>query len=94
MLVTMPGTDTNVTPEIDVPIMPNATMYQGDFLLPRKKALLPSFFLPVMNETSSSRAKYPAIMARMVYSESIVYRLLFCVKSKLFLFRTFARYVK
>ena len=56
---------------MDVPIMPNATMYHGDFLLPRKKALLPSFLLPVMNETSSSSRKYPAIMVIMVYSESI-----------------------
>lgn len=35
---TVPGTDTKVTPDRDVPIIPKATIYQGDDLLPRKKA--------------------------------------------------------
>jgi hypothetical protein len=38
--VTMPGTLTNVTPEMLAPTMPNATMYHGDFRSPRKKTLL------------------------------------------------------
>ena len=36
MLVTMPGTLTNVTPEIEAPIIPKATIYQGDLLFARK----------------------------------------------------------
>ena len=33
--VTIPGTLTKVTPEMDAPIMPNATIYHGDWRLPR-----------------------------------------------------------
>ena len=36
MLATIPGTLTKVTPEIEAPIMPKATIYQGDLLLARK----------------------------------------------------------
>ena len=36
----MPGTDTNVTPEIEVPTIAIATTGQGDRPLPRKKSLL------------------------------------------------------
>ena len=36
----MPGTDTNVTPEIEVPTMAIATTGQGERPLPRKKSLL------------------------------------------------------
>ena len=54
--ITMPGTDTKVTPEIEAPIMPKATIYHGDFLLALKKALL-SAPLPVILLTMSSRAK-------------------------------------
>ncbi|GAH25059.1 unnamed protein product, partial [marine sediment metagenome] len=35
-----PGTEINVTPERDAPIIPKETIYQGDFLFPRKKAAL------------------------------------------------------
>ena len=35
---TMPGTDTKVTPEIDAPIMPKETIYQGDLFSPLKNA--------------------------------------------------------
>jgi hypothetical protein len=34
---TNPGTDINVTPESEVPIIPKATTYHGDFLLAMKK---------------------------------------------------------
>ena len=34
MLLTMPGTLTKVTPEMLAPIIPKATIYHGDFLLP------------------------------------------------------------
>lgn len=37
---TMPGTLTKVMPEMLAPIMPNATMYQGDRWLPRKNVSL------------------------------------------------------
>jgi hypothetical protein len=44
--ITMPGTDTNVMPEILAPTIPNATIYQGDLRLPLKNASLLDF-LPV-----------------------------------------------
>jgi hypothetical protein len=30
ILVTIPGTDTKVTPDIEAPIIPKATIYHGD----------------------------------------------------------------
>ena len=44
-LVHIPGTEIKVTPESAVPIIPNATKYQGDFLFALKKVslLLPDF---------------------------------------------------
>ena len=35
--ITMPGTETKVMPDTLAPIMPKATIYHGDRLLPRKK---------------------------------------------------------
>jgi hypothetical protein len=46
---THPGTEINETPEIDAPIMPNATKYQGDFRFPIKNVELLAFF-PVTYE--------------------------------------------
>ncbi|MNL65806.1 hypothetical protein D3C87_1901900 [compost metagenome] len=40
MFTTAPGTDTNVTPESEVPIIPNATRYQGDCRLAVKNVLV------------------------------------------------------
>ena len=40
MLITIPGTDTKETPEMEAPTMPNATIYHGDCRLPRKKVSL------------------------------------------------------
>ena len=37
---TMPGTETKVTPEMEAPTMPNATMYQGERRLARKNVSL------------------------------------------------------
>ena len=37
---TVPGTDTNVTPDREVPIIPNATSIQFELLLPIKKESL------------------------------------------------------
>ena len=34
-LATIPGTETKVIPEIEAPIIPNATIYHGECLLPR-----------------------------------------------------------
>ena len=45
-----PGTDINVTPDKEVPTIPNATMYHLESLLPVKKLLLLSSF-PVRYET-------------------------------------------
>ena len=42
-----PGTEINVTPESDAPIMPKATKYQGEELLALKNVLLSADF-PVM----------------------------------------------
>ena len=30
VFITIPGTDTKVTPDIEAPTIPNATIYQGD----------------------------------------------------------------
>jgi len=54
---TQPGTEINVTPESDALIIPNATIYQGDFLLPRKKDSLLAFLL-VKYEIEISSKKY------------------------------------
>ena len=40
MWLTIPGTETNVTPEIDAPIIPNATIYHGERLFAKKKVAL------------------------------------------------------
>jgi len=37
---TMPGTETKVTPEMEAPTMPKATMYQGERRLARKNVSL------------------------------------------------------
>ena len=59
MTVTIPGTETKVTPEMEVPIIPKATIYHGDFLLPVKKAALEAsdWRREVRNEMKSSSAK-------------------------------------
>ncbi|MPN59947.1 hypothetical protein SDC9_207670 [bioreactor metagenome] len=40
----MPGTETKVTPEMEVPIIATATTYHLEDLLARKKASLPDPF--------------------------------------------------
>ena len=51
---TCPGMEINVTPEIEVPIMPKATRNQGEVLLAVKKVWL-SFFLDVTLAIMSKR---------------------------------------
>ena len=51
-----PGTDMNVTPDKEVPTIPNATIYHLEFLLPVKKILLLSSF-PVIYETANNTIK-------------------------------------
>jgi hypothetical protein len=58
MFPTVPGTETKVTPESEVPIMPNATSIQFEFLLPMKKDSLVAF-LAVYMATPNKRIKYP-----------------------------------
>ena len=41
----MPGTETKVTPDMDVPIIPKATKNHGDFFPPIKKVSLSLFRL-------------------------------------------------
>jgi hypothetical protein len=53
---THPGTDINVTPDKDAPIIPKATMYQGDCLSPLKKEALLSDF-PVIKEIPTNIKK-------------------------------------
>jgi hypothetical protein len=55
---TVPGTETNVTPLSEVPIMPKATNIQLEFLLPMKKESLLEF-RDVYQATISRIAKYP-----------------------------------
>jgi hypothetical protein len=55
-LPTSPGTEIKVTPEMVVPTIPKATMYQGDFRLPVKKDSV-SAFLDVNQETTINMRK-------------------------------------
>jgi hypothetical protein len=57
-LPTVPGTDTNVTPDRDVPIIPNATNTQFELRFPIKKVSLVAF-LDVYAATPSRTKKYP-----------------------------------
>jgi len=66
MLLTIPGTETNVTPEREVPIIPMATITHGDCLFPKKKASFPLFFLPVIQAIRSSTAKYKISISRII----------------------------
>ena len=59
----------NVTPESEVPIIPKATMYQGDSLLPKKNDSFPSFF-PVNREITERNKKY-TIIHSIIYMEFI-----------------------
>ena len=62
---TMPGTETNVTPDIAEPIMAKATTYHDCLRLPLKNPAL-SDFLPVNHEMRSTTAKYAAMVMMMV----------------------------
>jgi hypothetical protein len=55
---TVPGTETNVTPDNEVPIIPNATSIQLEFLLPIKKESLFEF-REVYQATANNNKKYP-----------------------------------
>jgi hypothetical protein len=57
-LPTVPGTLTNVTPESEVPIIPNATSIQFEFRLPIKKESLLEL-REVYHATISNKTKYP-----------------------------------
>jgi hypothetical protein len=59
----MPGTETNVTPDMLEPIMANATTYHRDRRLPTKKPAL-SARLPARYDTVKSSAKYAAMRRR------------------------------
>ena len=53
----IPGTDTKVTPEIEAPIMPKATMNQGDWLLALKNVELEFPARPVTLDVMKSSEK-------------------------------------
>lgn len=57
---THPGTDINVTPESEAPIIPNATKYHGDELFALKKVLLLADLL-VKKDIVIKSEKYPTI---------------------------------
>jgi hypothetical protein len=57
VLPTAPGTEMNVNPEMDVPIIPNATNHHGDCRLAVKKELV-SAPLDVKNEMAINKPKY------------------------------------
>ena len=68
-----PGTEMNVTPDMLAPIMPKATIHQGDWRPARKKASLP--FAPcrvAWCETSNSSMKYATNVANMNSAEYIL----------------------
>jgi hypothetical protein len=56
VLITLPGTETNVTPEREVPIIPKATRNHGLFLSPVKKLSVVAF-LEVAQEIYRSTPK-------------------------------------
>jgi hypothetical protein len=62
--LTIPGTETKVTPEIEVPIIATATTYHFDDLLALKKVSFPDPFLLVRYDISISTPKYTAIIIR------------------------------
>ena len=57
MVKGIPGTEMNVTPDMEVPIIPMATSHQGEDFPARKKLLLSSDFPPEKRPISSSTAK-------------------------------------
>jgi hypothetical protein len=46
-----------VTPDREEPIMPKATIYQGDFRFPKKKAALPECRFPMKWEIKNNAPK-------------------------------------
>ena len=62
----MPGTDTKLTPESEVPTIPMAINHQGDFLFPRKKASLSVLFLLTKSEISINTEKYTSIIEQII----------------------------
>jgi hypothetical protein len=69
----VPGTETKVTPEREVPIMPNATSIQFEFLLPMKKDSFVAF-LDVYMATPNKRVKYPKTKEKSS-KEDMIFRL-------------------
>jgi hypothetical protein len=51
----MPGTLTNVTPEMEAPTMPKATIYHGDWRFPLKKVSLSDFLAVSLLKSSKAR---------------------------------------
>ena len=66
IVITIPGTDTNVMPDMEAPTIPNATIYQGDFLLPRKNVSLLVLRPVIMRLNRYNAAKYTNIVNTIV----------------------------
>lgn len=81
VVCTHPGTEMNVTPEIEEPSIPKATIYHLDLRLPRKN---PSefTFLEVKTEIKIKIPKYESTIARTISG----FMLFFCKSRSLFLF--------
>jgi len=62
VVCTQPGTEINVTPDIEDPNIPIATIYHLDLRLPRKKPSLFVFF-PVKSDITIRIEKYPRTIA-------------------------------
>jgi len=65
-VLTQPGTEINVTPESDAPIIPNATRYHGALLLALKNVAVFLFF-DVRNEIKSNNEKYKTTTVKTKY---------------------------
>ena len=55
LLPTSPGTEIKVTPDKEVPIIPNATRYHGEDLFALKKSSKLDFFVVILEINSRTR---------------------------------------
>lgn len=66
----MPGTEINVTPDIEVPIIAIATTNQGDCRLPMKKSLFPTDWRRVVKKLMpNKRQKYAKMIIVIIVTD-------------------------
>ena len=74
VLAAQPGTEIKVTPEMLAPIMPKATIHQGDWRPARKKALLPwAPCVELWREITKSMKKYANNVANINQAEIVIF---------------------